>query len=753
MDITLDKWIQVVSATDSGKIPSQKVADVLSQILGSILDGNYGISLKGCSLSFDDSESITDADVYGSLICSPVETYTEEDGDFIPHNYCENDPLNEKSAVYVAGLLLYYMVTLNKPVISIFDKARSQGPLYTVTNTRFDTLVSGLTEAVSEVRMSAEQALDMLAQLFPADAKIFIVDKESDAVIASELITLSGAFTRWVCGSDRYKFRGKKYFFSEKSIEIRYRSAGLSREVKASIFNDNISVESKHSAKGKYIGVDIGSSRTKIAVFEDKNIHPLEINGEFSIETAISGDRGKYYFLCDESDETLVKNSDGSEKEVTRQMAAESFMRRLRNLSDNYEGICFTYSGKYTELLDNARDAVFGDKVTSGFVSPLRAVGAAFANENEFVGNVVFVDIGEAAARVGVMKCDSYNDTADWIIENSFLGGISVTDNIYDKILLHLDAVNIPMRNHNDSKLVLDKYKHNIAVMRATAENIKCAMAFAQNNTPLQVEMGLSRPGNMVQPVVIDSAKCDLAPVIAKYKDYIIRMIRETISQAKLSEQMINCVVIYGRSAALPGICDGIHSIFSGHDCLIKEDLYDISAQARGTALCAYYNITGKNDICADRLYWDIGIAVSSVLGGMPEFRTVLSSSEPLVNGKAAFEYRTEITINDIEDGCYKLRLYQRNKGDDSLYINAVGSSIRYLGCVEVDISDSYNFSSDLLQFEISVDINKKLTANVSVVRKANISYKLKRMLLNGEISCANSDYYVVNTAVSRTSS
>lgn len=750
MDIKLEKWVELVEDSDPERNYNRKVADVLSQLLIHITDGIFGVSLNGCSLSFDDSADITAPNTYGEVVCTPVETYTEKDVDIKPHNYNPDTVLDQKTAVFVTGLILYYMVKKETPVMSIFEQAKTSGPLFSLPDTRFDIIIQKMTETDSQKRINAQEALDMLAEQFPADARILISEKNCGVIIGTEQITLERAFTKWECDNGSRKFRNQRYRFPEKEIELRYRASGVYKEIKVGIFDDEMYLDSDLDTEGKYFGVDIGSSTTKIAVFDNGKISSVKTGGGCCIPTAIEYNDRVYYFLTDEENKILVKRDDGVETEVTRQMAAEEFMKKIHELCKESNDICFTYSDEYANFLDDVRNNVFGESDTISFVSPLMAAGTALVRTNKFEGNVLLIDMGESKTNIGIMNCESGNPNAKFIIESSFAGGKIITNEICDKIYSFLDAVNIPMRNLAVSGLTVEKFNHNTRIIQKTAESLKCAMTFAEEKSSISIDMGLARPDNTIQSLKIDSEKCGLGLVIKKYADYILRMMKETISRARLSEQSINNVVIYGRTSASPVISDEVKNIFQKYDCRISEEFSNVFLQSQGAVISAYCNSIGENVSAENQFNYNIGIAVSSVLGGMPEFKSIVSDDDvSLKKGKITFEYNISINQNDAENGCHVLKLYKREKGDNSSYINGIDTTIRYICGINTNVPEDYNYGTDMLKFVITADSHCNVTAEVFVVRKASAVQRFKTMLLK-ENTVYNNGYYVVKKAVSR---
>ncbi len=732
MEIKLKKWVEL-SDTTPGEVYNRKVADIVSQMLNWILEGNVGISLNESSLRIDDNADFTDPNVFGEYICNPVKSYTVDDGSIKPKNYFAGKTLEDSDSVYVAGLILYFMVTEELPLLNndelFFAQAKRTGAVLELPNSSFNKLVQALTEADPNARISAKEALNMLAEQYPADARIKLLEKDSNVEISTESIPLKSAETVWVCGESHREFRGIPFQFCENELKLPYRAAGLTREVKITFFKENVSLASKLGIGGKYIGIDIGSNRTKISVLENKKIYTCPIDGEYSVPTASEYNGNLYFFLADKDEKVFLKRNDDSQIEISRQMAAEDFFRRLLTVCDGCDGICFTYSNEHMELLDNVRKAVFADKKNVSFSSSLRSAGTAFLQENNLKGNVLLLDVGASEARVGIFTCDSDYNSLEWRIENSISGGRSVTDGFYEKLLLHLDAVNIPMRSLNDSRLTMERFRHNIEVLRAAAENLKCTMSFSRENVPLIVDIGLARPNSTIQHIPVDSIGCGLWDVSRRYADDVFGFIKETISKAGLSERNINYIVINGKAAISPPICDGIKEIFRDSDCRIIEQMSDITLQARGAAMSSFLGTVGENEVAAPRIFTDIGIAVTSASSGsVPEFRQLLQADTAFVNGKVFFAYRTAIQSKDLEDGSYVLRLYKRDKGCNEKYLNGINEEIKYFGRVLVNIPDDYNFENNMLMFKLWVDTYDKLSAEVTIERKAVGVENIKNM-------------------------
>ncbi len=731
MEITLEKWVELLHRHNSPvEVYNRKVADILSQMLNWILEGNVGITLRNSSLIIDDRYNFLDPEVFGDYNCIPVDKYTEdEDGDIRPRYDDSDSELKESDSVYVAGFILYFMVKADKPKLAFIYRGQPDGAVLKLENSSFDKLVQSMTEANPENRISAKEVLNVLAEQFPSDAKILLVDKDSDAEISTETISLKSAETVWVCGESRREFRGMPYRFCEKKIKLPYRTGGITRKVKVSFFREDVTLTSKLGSGGKFIGIDIGSNRTKVSVLENKKIYTCKIDGEYSIPTAAEYNGNKYYFLSDKEERVFLKRNDDSQIEISRQNAAETFFRKLLAICNDCDGICFTYSGEHFEMLDKVRKDVFSEAKYVSFVSPLKSAGTSLLREKNLKGNVLLVDIGESEARAGIVICDSENCSLEWKIENSISGGRSVTDRIYEKLISHLDAVNIPMRSLGESKISSENYIHNIRTLRSAAEKLKCQMSFSKENDSIMIDIGLVRPDSTIQTITVNSNECGLREVIGRYADDVSDMIKESISRAGLSERNIGCVIINGKAAVVPLVCDGIKNIFNNMNCQIIENMSDITLQARGAAMIPSLNSADRNEIAVQHLFSDIGIVVASSAGGTaPEFRKLLSADTAFINGKVFFAYRTAIRREELEDGCYVLRLYKRDKGCSEKYLNGINDGIKYFGRVLVKIEDDFNYETNVLMFKLWVDTYGKLSAEVTIERKVTNTENVKTL-------------------------
>lgn len=201
--MTLKEWL---ADKAHGTEQTREAADIFAQLFEYAKDGAFNaddLTIDGSKLVRVNKSSIFEA------------PYIPLDGD--------DDP------VFVTGLMMCRKVSgrdtdmTSAGLLVLASADDDEISLCRCEESSLDSIISGTTKIVREKRMTADEALDALAALYPSKAEIAYTDTDSGAVLYTEQVLLTGGHTVYIPHEQGEAPR--KIFPQDERIVIPYRAS------------------------------------------------------------------------------------------------------------------------------------------------------------------------------------------------------------------------------------------------------------------------------------------------------------------------------------------------------------------------------------------------------------------------------------------------------------------------------------------------------------------------------------------------
>lgn len=539
--LDLNTWIDAVKSDPIGQNDVTKIADVAAQILHKICEGKYVIPLRCWKICYPNCVNIIADTVFGELIYEETAAYSlETDGSYIPHYYTnENDtPSEEKDAVFVAGMILWKMLTGTELHQTIPQRIMNDGRVAPELPSRLDELLAHMTEANTSNRYSAEQALQWLSENFPSHAIAETIEKNTGLKIKEEKIELRGAETKYISACPTFKNRS---YFVDKKHAFPYRACTITYKIQVSFEREKPTVTLPENCTG--VGIDIGERYSTVIWYDSGKPKCRDIP---------------------------------SSRSITTEEDARAFAGKLLGECDTLPESCYVTCAPEKETLFAP---VFGKHLYSS----VRAGAAAFLLSSCIEKKVLFIDAGKASTRMCVAQQKEGN-CLSFSTMSQCLGGDSVTEQIYSELKKYIRD------HHNIRKLSRDDDDS----LKRAAERLKCELVFTEGVTH-SIELDLVTDGEN-RHFSIDQN--NISTRSAEFANALTQTITRCCTTANVRVNEISAVAVAGRGAMLSQFSEVLYELF-GED-RIHDLVFDRSIFARGTLLCGLENADEERIVAQD---------------------------------------------------------------------------------------------------------------------------------------------------------
>lgn len=775
MRMKLSDWLEQYG----GKLTLQQTADVIAQLLEYICKG--GKMYADC-LCIEWSESETNG--FGSLFReNGKEAY---DNSIRP--IAEDGGMSDD--VFAAGIALYRMLTGQTPdyqraqLLLIGAGKGKRVPFVKYEGSSLSDLLERMTEVSAESRISADEALDLLAGQFGSEADICITESHTDAELKTYTVTLDKGFLNWKPNAE-YVF-DQQHFFPQKKdgIEISYRVKKLTYrcDVSTERYVPKAELDIKAEEGCKSFGIDLGACNLLISCLDSEgNIFELDLGGKPTVSAAAAyrtgGDSvfgseaeelnrktGAELIYCfssdyDTDDDITVTAADGTTVQICISDVIRDFFTYLKELmiekadySPEHDSTVIALRACSSQRYRIAVTAIserVGIKAST--VSGIAAVGLSFLASEESDKKLMIVDAGSNDTCIGIvpgieqLSADAASEfTTKWLGGVRASGGTAVTDALCTSMKHELNHnYGLNMFSRERSGLNPRQFEENERTIRKAAETIKKKLSFSDN---ADCELELCSAPMQIVKAKLGYTRDQLNIIAASMLHGINEAMQRCLSEDNSTKYEIDWLLITGGSSLIPAVRDKAARFFKETPAKIRM-LYDITAVSRGAAICA--SIRTDRDVSVEHaeIDDDLGIMTVDAVSGIPVFQCKLAVGTQFKNGKASFSYTFKVHDDDFDDqGFCTLKLYTRKKGMEYVRstIDPNGSAIRYIGKIKTKLPETFEKSTDFLIFTVEIDPLENLKVRIKHVRPKSGLEKLVGYFRNNADS-SQKEWHVVD--------
>ena len=663
---------------------------------------------------------------------------------------------NEGDGVFVAALVLYIMLTGSAMDMSmakmllIAAQTGQSTPLMHVPTSSLNELIEGMSDVNPGTRLSVMGALDLIAGKFPGSAQIVVTESQTGAEIQRTEVSLDKGETVWK-PLDHYE-SGQQKFFPENSeiITIPYRLekqtilCRVQPQKGSSVLESNI--------KGKRcFGIDIGSASLRISLLsEDGRVTDLEYNGGYSIPAVVAYRREGVIAFAEETDEPDMKNADvlmpfASSREdsfsartaegMTVQVSREELMKEFLEFTVRFmrDSAGYVPAEDRVALAVNTgcsmgwRNALISAAKSCGMevlVFPVAdAISAAYLAENPGSGRLMIVNAGYSLTDVSLADgAESLTpERARNAAKNSRIlyaapGGSAMNEMLAKSIkqtILMRTGVNLYQK---DDQLTPSQYADNLRAVDSAAERIKCRLSFAANAEETITICGKSGE----EKAELSYSRQQLDSMLKMIVSPIRTVAKQCLDSEKLSMSDVGTVILCGCGALMPAVQTAARELAAEGKCGFVM-LYDVVSAARGAAILGGAMPENTGEQVLSRTESDIGTMTADVVSGLPKFHCLLPAGSEFSGESITFDYTTSLMQNELDSGKAVIKLYSRRAGMEHVtsILDPEGSAISYMGQAKVSVPEKFDFDSDRLCTQFTLDAHEKITASGAYLRKS----------------------------------
>jgi len=743
MKINFMEWIQ-------HQPQPEQIPDVLAQLLDYSRE-NYGVINPNCfSVEFPDDE---DSPLFPTLLVEAKATQFDEK---IAPVKVMND---ESDDIFVIGLLLYQMLGYELPNLKRAKLMLAQAvehqqvPLLSVKNSSLNPLLEQMTDMNVNTRISREEALNWLAEQFPSNAIVLMLEQETRVQFEKLFIPLRSGVTSWKPPA-MVEYNGCQ-FFPETSAEYRfpYRLKPLEypcfvRAKRQTIPNIEIRPES-----GKLcFGLDFGTYRTRISRLDENGtlVQLPEI-------PSVIAYRNQHDYVCGTEAMQLYENqnadfvhcfdifsesekgfslmaSDGSMIQETRESVMLKFLKYIHYRMENH----FQYQkdiSKVVMTIPSSSPVKFRDTLQKcmekvGFSVAL--ISSAMANiifhgmREPLQGNVMVIDVGESVTDVCMVHSDAQDHCSheipeyakNWHSGKGAKAGNAMSETLYQSILQTLNTqYALNFYQQEQSNLNATQFLENVRKIRKEADRMKHTLSFSEKAVS---RFDLYADHFHQKTVEIGFTKSQYQNLLFPILQETENAIRQILSMENITVSEVDTVLVVGGASLTPAIHEMIQNFFSQTNCKITYCNDEFSVAYGAVLFAGIFSNIAQSTAKLTEFPDDLGIITADTIYHSPVFQPLVSAGTEFENDVIHFQYHLLITENDLDEEKHcVLRLYRRPKGMESVRntLEPDGENIRCIGHIVILLPEKYVMKSDKLVCDMTIDIHEKISVTVSHYR------------------------------------
>lgn len=731
------------------KHTNESAVDTVSQLLA------HTCIYPKYALAPDNIEISVDKDGYAEL------HFTDEFnnyGEFFKP-FEKNVPI-ESDNVFVIGMMLYVMLTGNSPEIDDIEMLASGInseedviPFLECETSSLDDVLKAMTNVNFRTRITAYDALDLLAKKYKGNACINIIENDSNICIDKINISLKSAVVEWRTESNII-VDGQCFYPVEnnKPVRIYFRCKNYECDFKVTMHQP--SKESHYNItcdSGRFYGVDIGRKYVSISVINNtgkivgyadavKIIMAIDCQGDYKYDKEAEMLKEKANaeiveifnssFLSEVQNSVI--DSSGNIVYVSTEKVVDGFIKYLIDILKtqfDYDKSClitFTTSGGNTSKFwhDIILPSVRKCEISPMFISQVYASAMNYYAEKGCTKQIMLINSGASCTEIAIAENHeklNNSNAANFAIAkcNIFTtsGGDKMTDVILNIIFEKINIeYNINMYSQENSNLSAAHYNANYHRLIETAEQFKKALTFADSaSDTITLHSSNTNVETITVTILKNEYKNLMNPIITDMKEQLDKC----LNTQRCHKTNLETVLLSGRAIATPALRNLVESYFRDTNCNIVR-IYDVSMISRGAAVNSFLNRNAdcpKNEFVTDS---DIGYVSLDISRGIPTFKRIIVAGTAFADGKISFFHEIKCTEAEKRHHFGEFKLYTREKGMEHIDCTYDGNAIHYIGKIKFDIPDTLIPDVEKIKLEISIDTSKRITVKGFYLRKKN---------------------------------
>ena len=346
------------------------------------------------------------------------------------------------------------------------------------------------------------------------------------------------------------------------------------------------------------------------------------------------------------------------------------------------------------------------------------AAGLAYALDREDEKKVLVYDFGGGTFDATILKVSNTKLEVLGVHGDSNLGGEDITSIVNELIYDELeDTHDLSMFDLEESELKEEEYLKNISMIAKAAETAKIELS-ETTNTTISIANLYSSNGKTVN-FIFDLSREDFEDAIIDIRKKSLDVVKELVSNSKLSASDIDMIVMAGGTSNIPSIYNSIKDTLGVEPYINKDTSTVISEGAVIEAMQKWdvSNVVQEEILYNDKALFDFGIGIKGYA-----FDLLIP-----VNTSLPFRVEKIYTIERDNQESLEIKAFQRREG----YLNSIKTHDK--GIDFVDEVTIYNLPLSKVG-ELKIKIIFELTKDDILAMSVDITDKNGNKIDSGNV-------------------
>ena len=346
------------------------------------------------------------------------------------------------------------------------------------------------------------------------------------------------------------------------------------------------------------------------------------------------------------------------------------------------------------------------------------AAGLAYALDREDEKKVLVYDFGGGTFDATILKVSNTKLEVLGVHGDSKLGGEDITSIVNELIYDELeDTQDLSMFDLEESELIEEEYLENISMIAKAAETAKIELS-ETTNTTIRIANLHSSNGETVN-FIFDLSREDFEEAIIEIRKKSLDVVKELVSNSKLSASDIDMIVMAGGTSNIPSIYNSIKDTLGVEPYINKDTSTVISEGAVIEAMQKWdvSNVVQEEILYNDKALFDFGIGIKGYA-----FDLLIP-----VNTSLPFRVEKIYTTERDDQESLEIKAFQRREG----YLSSIKTHDK--GIDFVDEVTIYNLPSSKVG-ELKIKIIFELTKDDTLAMSVDITEKNGTKIDSGNV-------------------